>query len=78
MDIEYLLTLDIFIQILIVLGLITLVSVPLWFLAFFIKRIARFIRSKRNPISRKRRRNWNKTRDRLLQNLNDKDLERKS
>ena len=74
-NLDYFLAYDVFIQVLIVLGLLTLVSAPLWILSRIIRGIARFIRSKKNPISRKRRRRWNKTRDRIYQSIEGKGLQ---
>ena len=76
-NLDYFLAYDMFIQVLIVLGFITLVTVPFWILSRIIRGIARFIRSKKNPISRRRRRQWNETRDRLYKNLYGEEPEQK-
>ena len=75
-NLDYFLAYDVFVQVLIVLGFITLVTVPFWILSRIIRGIARFIRSKRNPISRRRRRQWNETRDRIYRQMNGEEQER--
>ena len=59
-----------------ILVLVAVVVIPIWILKRIIGGIVRLIRGKRHPISRKKRRQWNKTRDRILKDIENSAKER--